>query len=68
MKVGIIDYLRKFDLLKQGEFVYKIINTGGVEPTIVPYKNYAKRFKKAMKSYFIQNFWSNSFVNINDMD
>jgi len=52
LRMGIIDYLRNYDLEKQLEFVGKRIIKGTV-PTIISPDDYKERFKKAMKKYFI---------------
>ena len=53
VKVGIIDYLRRYDTMKKVEHNYKKMR--GTTPTIVPEKDYAKRILKAMETYFINN-------------
>lgn len=52
--VGIIDYLRNYDLLKKIESLGKQVGmlTGQAEPTIIPPQQYKKRFRMAMDRYF----------------
>ena len=52
LRMGLIDYVRKYTWDKQLEHVIKII-LKGVTPTIVEPKDYKKRFKDAFKDYFI---------------
>ena len=54
VKVGIIDFFRKYDIYKKVENVGKKVYYG-MNPTIVEPKKYCKRFKKAMRKYFIVN-------------
>lgn len=51
--VGIIDYLRQFDLMKRMESVGKSVSmiTGQSSPTIIEPTQYAKRFLEAMQRY-----------------
>nr|CCA15676.1 phosphatidylinositol3phosphate 5kinase putative [Albugo laibachii Nc14]CCA16260.1 phosphatidylinositol3phosphate 5kinase putative [Albugo laibachii Nc14] len=51
--VGIIDYLRQFDLIKRMESVGKSVSmiTGQASPTIIEPTQYAKRFLEAMQRY-----------------
>jgi len=51
-RMGIIDYLRMYDLEKQLEHVGKKFIKGAT-PTIVSPDNYSERFQKAMKKYFM---------------
>lgn len=53
--VGIIDYLRQYDLLKQMESVSKSVGmiAGQEAPTIVEPTTYKSRFSEAMKRYFL---------------
>lgn len=52
MRVGIIDYLRDFDLEKHIEYHGKRIIKGSI-PTTTPPEDYKTRFRQAMKRYFI---------------
>jgi hypothetical protein len=52
LRMGIIDYVRKYTWDKQLEHAIKII-LKGVTPTIVEPKDYKNRFKDAFKDYFI---------------
>lgn len=53
--VGIIDYLRQYDLIKQMESVSKSVGmlAGHAAPTIVQPLTYSKRFNEAMKRYMM---------------
>ena len=55
MIVGIIDYLRQYDLLKQMESVSKSVGmiAGQEAPTIVQPQTYSKRLSAAMRKYFM---------------
>ena len=52
LRMGIIDYLRDFDLEKHLEYYGKMLIKGST-PTTTPPENYKHRFRKAMKQYFI---------------
>ena len=52
VRIGIIDYVRKYTWDKQLEHVGKFI-INGLEPTIVDPKMYRIRFNKTMNNYFI---------------
>lgn len=60
--VGIIDYMRQYDILKQMERVGKSIPTlvGSEAPTIIQPPLYKQRFINAMERYFITvpNKWT----------
>ena len=53
LRMGIIDYLRSYDLEKQLESVGKRIIKGTV-PTVLEPDDYKERFRKAMKKYFVE--------------
>lgn len=55
MIVGIIDYLRQFDLIKRVESVSKSVGmiAGQSSPTIIEPGLYGKRFQDAMRRYFM---------------
>lgn len=55
MTIGIIDYLRQFDLIKRVESVSKSVGmiAGQSSPTIIESGLYGKRFKDAMHRYFM---------------
>ena len=53
LRMGIIDYVRKYTWDKQLEHAVKIILNGFKAPTIVDPKEYKKRFNEAIKDYFI---------------
>jgi len=53
IRVGIIDYLRRYDFEKQMESVGKMI-IKGAKPTIIPPEDYRDRFQKAMRRYFMK--------------
>ena len=52
--VGIIDYLRQYDLIKKMETVAKSVGTiaGHAEPTVIQPSHYKNRFTSAMERYF----------------
>jgi len=52
IRLGIIDYLRKFTLDKKFESRYKEM-WSGVKPTIVRPLNYKNRFRKSMTQFFM---------------
>lgn len=54
LKVGIIDYLQNFSLMKKGEYLIKKFKNLGKNPTIVSPDTYANRFFNQMKRYFVQ--------------
>jgi len=53
--IGIIDYMRQYDILKRMERMGKSVTmiAGQAEPTIVQPENYKKRFVAAMERYFM---------------
>ena len=53
LRVGIIDYIRKYTWDKQLEHVGKIIINGLNTPTIISPNDYRDRFKAAAAMYFI---------------
>lgn len=56
LTVGIIDYLRQYDIIKKMERVGKGsvgMLTGQAEPTIIQPSQYRKRFSAAMERYFM---------------
>jgi len=53
VRLGIIDYVQQYTLDKILESKFKGLVSGGKKPTIVEPELYKKRFKKAMKMYFV---------------
>lgn len=54
VKMGIIDYLRKYDVWSEIEFFYKKTKNMGNIPTIVESNEYKKRFlEHILKHYFV---------------
>ena len=54
--MGIIDYMREYDLKKQVEWVVKssgIMGGRGQQPTVVDPTKYKERFRAAMNNYFL---------------
>lgn len=53
--VGIIDYMRQYDIIKRMERMGKsvVMITGQAEPTIIQPPQYRKRFQIAMERYFM---------------
>lgn len=53
--VGIIDYMRQYDIVKKMERMGKSVGmlTGQAEPTIIQPSQYRKRFSLAMEKYFM---------------
>mmetsp|Transcript_32998 Transcript_32998/g.99477 ORF Transcript_32998/g.99477 Transcript_32998/m.99477 type:complete len:230 (-) Transcript_32998:637-1326(-) len=53
--VGIIDYLRQYDIIKKVERVGKSVGmiAGQAEPTVIQPPNYRNRFQAAMEKYFM---------------
>ncbi|CAM9116995.1 unnamed protein product [Discosporangium mesarthrocarpum] len=53
--VGIIDYMRQYDIIKRMERMGKSVSmiAGQAEPTIVQPSLYKNRFKQAMDRYFM---------------
>jgi len=53
--VGIIDYLRQYDILKKVERMGKSVGmiAGQAEPTVIQPANYRNRFQAAMDKYFM---------------
>ena len=54
LRVGIIDYLRRFDIVKRVENRVKAVAQLGVEPTIVKPQRYAERLLRACERYFAE--------------
>lgn len=54
VKVGIIDYLREYDLKKRFEELYKRFRGFGTNPTIVAPDEYKSRFLTMMEQYFVE--------------
>lgn len=52
--VGIIDYLRQYDLIKKAESAIKstAMIAGREEPTVIQPSHYKNRFQMAMERYF----------------
>jgi 1-phosphatidylinositol-3-phosphate 5-kinase len=52
--VGIIDYMRQYDIIKQMERVGKSVSmiAGAQQPTIIQPNNYKIRFQNAMERFF----------------
>eukprot|EP00629_Pelagomonadales_sp_RCC1024_P016914 CAMPEP_0119289286 /NCGR_PEP_ID=MMETSP1329-20130426/38774_1 /TAXON_ID=114041 /ORGANISM="Genus nov. species nov., Strain RCC1024" /LENGTH=1488 /DNA_ID=CAMNT_0007290085 /DNA_START=1173 /DNA_END=5636 /DNA_ORIENTATION=- len=59
--VGIIDYMRQYDILKKMERMGKSVGmiAGQAEPTVIQPPNYRNRFQAAMERYFmmVPNKW-----------
>ena len=53
IRVGIIDFIRKYTWDKQIEHIVKTIINGFNSPTIINPEDYRERFIAAIKSYFI---------------
>ena len=53
IRVGIIDYIRRYTWDKKLEHFVKTIINGFNSPTIINPKDYNERFNAAIKSYFI---------------
>ena len=53
--VGIIDYMRQYDMIKRMESMGKSVGmmVGKEEPTIIPPQQYMRRFQAAMEKYFM---------------
>eukprot|EP01041_Mallomonas_annulata_P002649 gene2649-5200_t len=53
--VGIIDYMRQYDMIKRMESMGKSVGmmVGKEEPTVIPPLHYRKRFQSAMEKYFM---------------
>jgi 1-phosphatidylinositol-3-phosphate 5-kinase len=54
--VGIIDYMRQYDIIKRMERMGKSVGTmiaGQAEPTVIQPPQYRKRFQNAMERYFM---------------
>jgi 1-phosphatidylinositol-3-phosphate 5-kinase len=70
MIVGIIDYLRKYDILKRlergGKLVANLV-AGQAESTIIPPKDYQRRFTAAMDRYFtiVPDKWNKNKIDKN---
>ncbi|CAM9285347.1 unnamed protein product [Heterosigma akashiwo] len=60
--VGIIDYMRQYDILKKVERVGKSVGmiAGQAAPTIIQPPSYRERFREAMSRYFmaVPDKWS----------
>jgi 1-phosphatidylinositol-3-phosphate 5-kinase len=56
MRVGIIDYMRQYDIIKKMEHMGKSVGmlTGQGEPTIIEPAQYKKRLQLAMERYFME--------------
>ena len=52
IRFGIIDYVQHYTVEKMFEYKFKKV-VKGAEPTICEPERYKKRFKKAMKRYFV---------------
>ncbi|KAG5190222.1 hypothetical protein JKP88DRAFT_192304 [Tribonema minus] len=61
--VGIIDYMRQYDIIKRVERMGKSVSmvVGQAEPTIVQPSMYKTRFQQAMERYFmtVPDKWTN---------
>jgi hypothetical protein len=53
LSVGIIDYLRPFDIVKKIENTWKSAVNQGEMPTVVPPSDYRERFLRAMGTFFV---------------
>jgi 1-phosphatidylinositol-3-phosphate 5-kinase len=54
--IGIIDYMRQYDIIKRMERMGKSVGTmiaGQAEPTVIQPPQYRKRFQLAMERYFM---------------
>eukprot|EP01063_Lacrimia_lanifica_P031349 TRINITY_DN5145_c0_g3_i1.p1 TRINITY_DN5145_c0_g3~~TRINITY_DN5145_c0_g3_i1.p1 ORF type:complete len:2469 (+),score=889.42 TRINITY_DN5145_c0_g3_i1:971-7408(+) len=54
--IGIIDYMREYDMIKRFEWAFKssgIVGGRGQQPTIVEPKIYKERFRTQMDNYFL---------------
>jgi len=53
--VGIIDYMRQYDIIKKMERMGKSVGmiAGQAEPTVIQPPNYRNRFQAAMERYFM---------------
>jgi 1-phosphatidylinositol-3-phosphate 5-kinase len=60
--VGIIDYMRQYDIVKKMERMGKSVGmiAGQAEPTVIQPPNYRNRFQAAMERYFmmVPNKWT----------
>lgn len=60
--VGIIDYMRQYDIIKKVERMGKSVGmiAGQAEPTVIQPPNYRNRFQTAMSKYFmmVPNRWT----------
>lgn len=54
IRMGIIDFMRPFNLIERVENIYKKIVKGN-NPTVVGPKHYQSRFFGAMKKYFLRS-------------
>lgn len=56
LRVGIIDYMRQYDIVKQMERMGKSVGmlTGQAQPTIIEPSQYRNRFLAAMDKYFME--------------
>jgi hypothetical protein len=65
--VGIIDYMRQYDIIKQMERVGKSVSmiAGAQQPTIIQPNNYKIRFQNAMEKFFtpVPTKWTNTHIN-----
>lgn len=53
LRLGIIDYMRPYQLMEKLETIYKEFKSGR-DPTVIPPHSYAERFISAMKKYFLK--------------
>lgn len=64
--VGIIDYMRQYDIIKQMERVGKSVGmiAGAQQPTIIQPSLYKNRFQNAMERYFtsVPNKWTSTDI------
>ena len=69
--VGIIDYMRQYDIIKQMERVGKSVQmiAGAQQPTIIQPSLYKNRFQNAMERYFttVPTKWTNVGVDIDQV-
>lgn len=67
--VGIIDYMRQYDIIKQMERVGKSVGmiAGAQQPTIIQPSLYKNRFQGAMERYFttVPTKWTSASFEVN---
>jgi len=58
LSIGIIDYLRTYDLAKMAESHWKQLKGGPDKPTVISPPEYANRFRSAMGTFFVAEMLS----------